>query len=228
MPRKRIGYLETRTAFKVYLLTLLLILPVPAISDDSFVDFKWALLRDSQDGGVRSIDFNTNPSVTNGDRLRFYFELMNSLYIYLYVLTSEHDLEPLFPASLKDYEVAPLPPGRLYIPKNNQRFLVQGAKGTETFHMLVSPKRLLKLEKQTRAYVKNKNDPDRKADLLDGIKTIKREYFQLTSRVKQGESILGIMVSPRTKGNPANNEKFVTNHVKTGSFFGKTLTIDHR
>lgn len=228
MPRYIIGSSRTKVLMTIFLLTLLLILPAPAISDGSSVEFNWALLSNTEDSGVRSIDFKNKPSVTNDDRLRFYFELIDPLYIYLYIFTSEHDLEPLFPGNLKDYDIAPIQPGHFYTPKNNQRFLVQGEKGTETFHLLVSPKRLLKLEKQTRAYIKDKNDPNRKAELLNGIKTIKREHFQLTSRVQQGESILGIMVNPRTKGNTANQETIVTNHVKTRNFFGKTFSVEHR
>ena len=95
MPRKMIGSSEIKVGLTILSITLLLLLPVPAISDGSSVQFNWALLCNSRNGSVRSIDFKTKPSVTNDDRLRFFFELEDPLYIYLYILTSEHVLEPL-------------------------------------------------------------------------------------------------------------------------------------
>lgn len=228
MLRKTIGFSETKVILAILLSGLFLLLPVIAISADDTVEFNWALLCKSQTGEVRSIDFEKKPSVVNDDRLRFFFELTDPLYIYLYIFTSEHVLEPLFPYNLKDYETAPMQPGQYYIPGDSQRFLVQGKKGAEVFHLLVSYQRLLGLEDQTRDYLKNKNDPNSKAELLNAIKTVKREMFQLTSRVQQGESILGIMIKPRTKGIATNQETIISNHVKTRNFFGKTLSLEHR
>ena len=105
----------SKIKMKILLLTLLSIFISlfsvhQAFNEDS-LQFNWALLKKMSNGLAVSVDFDQNPTVTNGDQLQFYFAMPAPILIYLYLFSSEKELDILFPINTEVYEQGPLKPG---------------------------------------------------------------------------------------------------------------------
>ena len=98
----------------------------------------------------------------------------------------------------------------------------------ETIHFLISVTRLSDLEKLTERCLADKGSGEKKAQLLNQIKLIKRQRFELTSTVERGETILGGIIQPLTRGKSNIPKNILVNKVKMDRFYGKTLQINHR
>ena len=98
------------------------------------VGFRWAILADSGDG-MRPLDFSGSPPIVfSGTGLQIYLEHLDNCHIYLYLLDSQDELTPLYPAE-KGYYNYGFPRGPKFIPPGDQSFAFVPPPGNETFFL---------------------------------------------------------------------------------------------
>jgi len=149
------------------------------------VKFNWALVAwidpDGRDKVVNitqdALTKDFKLTVSPGDKIAMYVKPGENTYVYLYLLGSRENLEPIFPTNMnKETLENEFTPGRAtYIPGKNEWFTFDENKGTETFYLLVSKNRLTRLEELTKNYIdarEEKKDLARRR-VLDEIVNVK-------------------------------------------------------
>jgi len=200
----------------------------PPVSPDALA-FKWAFVaRIDPDGRNKVVNIAKNdldntkiPSVSAGDKIALYIEPLEHTYIYIYLLDAGNNLELIFPTSM-DSEVLQneFSPGvGTYIPGKYEWFSFDENKGSETFYLVASPKRLEKLEELTRNYVNADEDQAfAKQEILDEIKGKKR-LVAFKTRLERPIAFGG-----RIRGLEIDIAKLAV-EVEADHFYSKTIRI---
>jgi len=117
------------------------------------------------------------PALTAGDKISFYVEPGENTYVYIYLVDSRGNLEPIFPTSMDMNVLASefTNGNSTYIPGKFEWFSLDENKGTETFYVIASSTRLKKLEELTSNYINTEGDKEvLKQMVLDEIKGQKK------------------------------------------------------
>jgi len=191
----------------------------------------WAFVGYSKgDTGGELVSIDKDIQLKSGDKFKFYFEMMQSGYLYLITCSSQGELYLLFPQNLGQYNVPP-PAGSFYIPAGVNWFQLDDQKGQERFYLLVSKQRLLEFESLLKAY--HSAQGAQKKAFKDGVvKEIKRLRWKHRKFKKSAERPVAIM--GQTRGikkaklpDAAAVSKLATS-IEASNFFSRTFTIDHQ
>lgn len=213
----------TTTLFLVIALCCTSIWVKAAAADEGKVSFKWAFLQTSKQKNMEEvIDFNKRPKVASGDKLRLYLKPIENAYIYVFLQSSQHGLDLVFPAQIDAYKNAPLYGKDLWVPGKTKFFEMDDSRGTEKFILLASAERLMNLEEITAKYLAT-HENDAKAKLLEAIKKTRKSFSSLASATEKGVPIAGTF---RTRGGEDALPGHAT-HVEADRFYSKTLRLKH-
>ena len=99
------------------------------------VEFRWAILAESE-GRMQGLDFSGVPPVVHsGTALQIYLEHIENCHIYLFLLDSSDLLTPLYPTASGYYNYG-FPRGPKFIPPGDESFAFVPPAGIETFYLI--------------------------------------------------------------------------------------------
>jgi hypothetical protein len=187
------------------------------------VSMRWAVLADSSDGSMRSLDFVGSPVVFSGTALQIYVEHLDNCHIYLYLLDSGQNLTPLYPDKSGFYDYG-FPRGPKLIPPADQSFTFVPPAGIETLLLIGSVERLFQLEKLTQQFIENPDQMGQQKLLLSQIDTLLDSQEE---RSRKAEDIEKVSVKYKT-AEGIQERRFEAVEVTISDFYGRRLRIDHR
>ena len=199
---------------------------------DDAVSFRWAFgAMVGQKGDRRLVAITRDTVLKTGDRLKLLLQLKNRCFVYLFYRTVEDDIFLLFPYTLQQFDTDYKTDKKYYIPKGGTWFELDRNVGLETFYLLASAKRLLKLETLYKEYgsVSDKKKKDLTSQLLSEIRKIKRKHRKLASPAERpiaiGGNVRGVVKDEQSAFPDIDP---IASEVSTSNFYGKTFTIDHK
>ena len=196
------------------------------------VSFRWAFgAMVGQKGDRRLVAITRDTVLKTGDRLKLLLQLKNRCFVYLFYRTVEDDIFLLFPYTLQQFDTDYKTEKKYYIPKGGTWFELDRNVGLETFYLLASAKRLLKLETLYKEHcsISDKKKKDLTSQLLSEIRKIKRKHRKLASPAERPIAIGG-----NVRGEVKDDQSAfpdidpIASEVSTSNFYGKTFTIDHK
>jgi len=184
-----------------------------------------------QKGDRRLVAITRDTVLKTGDRLKLLLQLKNRCFVYLFYRTVEDDIFLLFPYTLQQFDTDYKTEKKYYIPKGGTWFELDRNVGLETFYLLASAKRLLKLETLYKEHcsISDKKKKDLTSQLLSEIRKIKRKHRKLASPAERPIAIGG-----NVRGEVKDDQSAfpdidpIASEVSTSNFYGKTFTIDHK
>ncbi len=207
-------------------------IPEKASVSPDLVEFKWALVARIDPEGRNKVvniakdaltkDFKL--TVSPGDKIGVYVEPVENAYVYLYLLDSRKNIELIFPTSMNKSTIQSefTPRKGTYIPGRYEWFTFDENRGTETFYLIVSKKRVTRLEELTKNYL----DADErgkelaKQKLLDEITGVKKDIaFKTTLErpLSYGGIIRGLEIDIAR----------LAVEVEAENFYSKTIRVKH-
>ena len=171
-------------------------LPEAHGAEDSF-SFTWGFFLKDSGGSIRSLSFEGQELVANGDLLRIYLELRDRSYVYLYLFDSVEDLYMVFPPGPGFYSGGFPAWHKTYIPSGRNWFTLDDIKGTEKFFLLASPTRLTDLEELTGRFMADRDDSDLQDFMLKflqekiGMFSVGSSFDSVPAKVPHGK-LMGI------------------------------------
>jgi len=207
-------------------------LPEKASVSPDLVEFKWALVARTDPEGKNKVvniakdaltkDFKLN--VSPGDKIGVYIEPVENAYVYLYLLDSRKNLELIFPTSMNKSTIQSefTPRKGTYIPGKYEWFTFDENKGTETFYLIASKKRVTRLEELTKNYLDAVERDKELAmqKLLDEITGVKKDIaFKTTLErpLSYGGIIRGLEIDIAR----------LAVEVEAENFYSKTIRVKH-
>ena len=196
------------------------------------VSFRWAFgAMVGQKGDRRLVAITRDTVLKTGDRLKLLLQLKNRCFVYLFYRTVEDDIFLLFPYTLQQFDTDYKTEKKYYIPKGGTWFELDRNVGLETFYLLASAKRLLKLETLYKEHcsISDKKKKDLTSQLLSEIRKIKRKHRKLASPAERpiaiGGNVRGVVKDEQSAFPDIDP---IASEVSTSNFYGKTFTIDHK
>jgi len=189
------------------------------------MSFKWAIILANPKGERGTLSITKNTTVFSGDSLSIFIRPIERAYVYLYLVDSNDDLSLLFPARISDFDKDYSLAEEYRIPELKLDY----HKGTETFFLLASVKRLEKLESLTKAYdsASGRAGEAAKSKVIDEITNIQVEVRKaMTDPVETPTPILGTM---RTRG--VKEETEISSYaieVSAKNIYSKTIKLEHK
>ena len=207
-------------------------IPEKASVSPDLVEFKWALVARTDPEGKNKVvniakdaltkDFKLN--VSPGDKIGVYIEPVENAYVYLYLLDSRKNLELIFPTSMNKSTIQSefTPRKGTYIPGKYEWFTFDENKGTETFYLIASKKRVTRLEELTKNYLDAVERDKELAmqKLLDEITGVKKDIaFKTTLErpLSYGGIIRGLEIDIAR----------LAVEVEAENFYSKTIRVKH-
>ena len=188
------------------------------------MSFKWAIIIADNKGERGTMCITKNTTVFSGDLLSIFIQPIERAYVYLYLVDSNDDLFLLFPARISDFD-KDYSFGKKYHILEKEK--LTPPKGTETFFLLASVKRLEKLESLTKAYNSAFSRLVQKAaqsKVIDEINDFKVEVRKaMTDPVETSTPILGTM---RTRGEEEETDYAI--EVSAKDIYSKTIRLEHK
>ena len=201
-----------------------------AEAGDGEVKFRWAfgLLEAAGAGGVVT-RVGGDTEMKSGDRIKMYIEPATDGFIYLFYLSSQGDLERLFPAGSDPLRAGS--PG-VYIPQGDLWFRLDDHPGTETFYLLASSRRLKAVESAFERYLDGQDSASRQelqANVIEEIRRVRKARRKLTAAAERpipvGASLRGVT---QDKASPHGDLAAMAVEISAEDFYSRTFTIDHR
>ena len=192
------------------------------------MSFKWAIILANPKGERGTLSITKNTTVFSGDSLSIFIRPIERAYVYLYLVDSNDDLFLLFPARISDFDKDYSFGKKYHIPEK-EKWKITPPKGTETFFLLASVKRLEKLESLTKAYdsASGRAGEAAKSKVIDEITNIQVEVRKaMTDPVETPTPILGTM---RTRG--VKEETEISSYaieVSAKNIYSKTIKLEHK
>jgi hypothetical protein len=183
--------------------------------------FSWAVLTDTP-AGVQALDFTTPPVLPGGATFQVHIGQQPGAFIYLYLLDSSGGLYFLFPKTTDYYATHPPAEETFRIPEADKRFELVPPPGEEKIYLLASSSRLTELENLTAAYLLDRTNPERRAAVLQELKSIRRRHSRLAQTTEISVPVAGTI---RTRGEK--DDSFDAFEVETVDFYSRTLRINH-
>ncbi len=213
-------------------LALLLLLNPGFLTAESKTEvvFNWAFVRQAQDGELKALDSASTARSEPGELFKIFLQPVQNAYIYVYLHDAQNELHLLFPGRIEDLDSRNYQDRKYYLPEGEDWFILDEAKGVEKFHLLVSSKRLLKLEALTKAYIdlkakaKSSQDSIRIAmqRVLEEIARIRQQHSKLIVLAEKPVSIAG-----GVRGQDRAVEGFAV-EIRAQEFYSKTFRVEHR
>jgi hypothetical protein len=236
------GVYKMRYIFQLLFITAFLLIAGEGYSSEEEsgggqeMSFKWAIILANPKGERGTLSITKNTTVFSGDSLSIFIRPIERAYVYLYLVDSNDDLSLLFPARISDFDKDYSLAEEYRIPELKLDY----HKGTETFFLLASVKRLEKLESLTKVHMsaldrarEEKDNPSRlvqeaaKSKVIDEITNIQVEVRKaMTDPVETPTPILGTM---RTRG--VKEETEISSYaieVSAKNIYSKTIKLEHK
>lgn len=179
----------------------------------------------------RLVAITRDTVLKTGDHLKLLLQLKSRCFVYLFYRTAEDEIYLLFPYDLKQFESDYKKDQKYYIPKGGAWFKLDKNVGLETFYLIASAERLLKLEAIYRKYdsVADKNKKEFGKQILTEIRTIKSKHRNLATLAERPIQIGG-NVRGTTKDEDAKFPDIdpIASEVSAANFYSKTFTIEHQ
>jgi hypothetical protein len=157
---------------------------------ESSIRFSWAFVYQSSDQQVRAIDYSeTIVRLHSGDRFKIYLKPSSPCCFYVFLYDAQENLRPLFMETTQA--------GKSYsLPQSESWFYLDEHGGIEVFYLIVSARRLRKLEALTKKFsALEVSGGDRlltqKYKALDEIKRIIKQYSSLADVAQQPVPVAG-------------------------------------
>ncbi len=184
------------------------------------MSFKWATILADNKGERGTLSITKNTTVFSGDLLSIFIQPIERAYVYLYLVDSNDDLSLLFPARISDFDKDYSFGKKYHIPGK-----ITPPKGTETFFLLASVKRLEKLESLTKAHMfaSGRAREAAKAKVIAEIKDVKRDFSGLKEFAEKPTPLLSTM---RTRG--VEEETDYAIEVSAKDIYSKTIRLEHK
>ncbi len=192
--------------------------------------FKWAIILVDHKGERGTLSITKNTTIFSGDSMSIFIQPKESAYIYLYLVDSKDDLLLLFPDRISDFD-KDYSFGKGYrIPGEGRWLTIDQHKGTETFFLLASVKRLEKLEALTRSHTSASGRAREAAKLkvIAEIKNVKRDFSRLKVFAEKPTPILGTM---HRRGGGGGEEIEINSYaieVSAKDIYSKTIRLEHK
>jgi len=132
-----------------------LFLPEAACADahESKIKFHWAFVALVGNGGNRVLEpIEGDTFLRSGDQFKMMVKLESHCYVYVIYRNAQDGVKLLFPYTLDQFEHNSLKHERHYIPTGDAWFERGRYVGRESFYLVASPVRLVKLEEFFVAY----------------------------------------------------------------------------
>jgi hypothetical protein len=214
------------------LFAIFVILPGTAASQkETNVHFIWAfgaLVGSETDQQMVAV--KTKTQLHSGDNIKFYLQLLNECYVYLFYYSSQGQLDMLFPAPGDD--AAEYVRRKIFIPAGDAWFRLDESVGKEKFFLIAATRPLYDLEALYRDHLRLTEPAQIQASarhILDEIKAINRQNSPLTAPaerpVRLGGNMRGVS---KAAPKPSPDVADLASEVLAADFFSRTFTIDHR
>jgi len=196
------------------------------------VCFRWAFgAMVGPENDRRLVAITRDTELKTGDQLKMLVELQKKCFVYVIYHTRQDEVHMLFPYNIQQFTTEYTPFTKYYIPQGNMWFELDENIGSETFYLLASAQRLIKLEALFKTH--SSADPVRKHQLgkqiIAEIHTIKRRYRTFTTTAERpvpiGGSVRGITKEKKTRCPDIDP---IAAEVSASTFYSRTFTIDHR
>ena len=166
---------------------------------DSPILFSWALIFQGSDGITKPIDYNDNVvRLESGDRFKFYLNPPKSCYIYLYLYDAQKNLFLVFPEDFELFEQSTQISRNYELPGVNSWFYLDENRGTETFFLIASTRRLNELEQSTLRHLEDRTASGQnlrvltsKHEVLDEIRRLIKETSYLADVAQKPIAVAG-------------------------------------
>jgi hypothetical protein len=167
----------------------------------------------------------------SGDRLKLFIEPRSAIHVYLFHLSTEGELDFLFPGEGQSARILPGSP--LHIPDGTRWFQLDTHTGQEKFFLLVSAQQLHRLESlyAQHATLKEKAALQSSADsIMNEIKQLRLKHKDLSAPAEKPVRIGGSLrgQTPKDASIFPDVTPLASEISAPGGFYGRTFTIDHR
>lgn len=166
-----------------------------------------------------------------GDELKMLLEIEEKCYAYVIYQGPKDQIRLLFPYAVSDLHQAYQESKVYYIPREEGWFELDDQVGQETFHLLVSSKRLRTLEGLIAQYdtVGSEDKPALAAEIVAEIKRLRRQHRSLKAPAERPVQIVGrIRGADETaeRGRPDIDRLAI--EISAETFYSRTFTIEHK
>lgn len=232
--------MKNRTSqISLFLVLLPLLIGLPAwhglfaqaVKKDGTVSFKWAF--GALTGAAKERKFvpvTRDTILSSGDEIKLAFEFTKPCFVYLVHQSPDGEISMLFPYDSKQYDTNYEVGKSYYVPKGQSWFELDETVGKETFHLLASSFRLMKLENLLRDYLNSpqENKATLARDVISEIITLRRQERLMATAAERPSTIGGGVRSTDKSGKARPDVTRIAIEVATASFYSKSITIDHR
>jgi len=196
------------------------------------VTFNWAFgALVGKESERKLISITRDTVLKTGDQFKMMVELKRKCFVYLIYHSGQGEVQLLFPNNIKQFSDNYKTLEKYYIPQGDLWFALDENVGQETFYLLVSVKRLTKLETLLNDHesADPKGKPALTTKILTEIRKIKRQYRTLTAAAERPVSIGGTVRGVTKNQNiPLNDVASLAVEITATDFYSRTFTIEHK
>ena len=196
------------------------------------VCFRWAFgAMVGPENDRRLVAITRDTELKTGDQIKILVELQNRCFVYVIYRTKQDEVHLLFPYNIQQFAAEYILFKKYYIPQGNMWFELDENIGSETFYLLASAQRLIKLETLFKKYVSAETIGKQELvkQILAEIRKVKRRYRKFTTIAERpvpiGGSVRGITKEEKTRCPDIDP---IAAEVSATTFYSRTFTIDHR
>jgi len=200
--------------------------------EEKHVRFRWAFgALFMSEKKPRLVSLERNTVLKSGDQLKAFLELREKCYVYLVYHSAQGEIVLLFPSNTDELSGGFEEKNHYYIPEGEKWFELDNHPGKETFYLIASMERLMKLEALFRRYasLSAAEKGDCRDQILTEIQDLKRRHRQFRTAAERPVQIVGGIRGgdeiPKAAGfDPAS----MAVEISAQKFYSKTFTIDHQ
>ena len=203
-----------------------------AEENEKNVCFRWAFgAMVGAENDRRLVAITRDTMLKGGDQIKMLVELKKKCFVYLLYHSAEKEVHMLFPYEIQQFDTDYKMREKYYIPQGTGWFELDANVGRESFYLLASARRLVRLETLVGSYTSA--DPGKKPELakqiLGEIRKLKKAHRKFTTTAERpvaiGGNVRGIKKDKVVRTPDLDPIAAV---VSATDFYSKTFTIDHQ
>lgn len=228
--------------FKLSLLTLLLVAFCFVLSgsprtnaeqkEDKNVCFRWAFgAIVGAENNLKFVSITRDTILKTGDQFKMLVELQKKCFVYVIYHSTQSEVYMLFPYHLQQFSIDYTTAKKYYMPQGDMWFELDENVGRETFYLLASAQRLIKLEALFEKHISagTVRKQELVKQILTEIRKIKRQHRKFTTIPERpmpiGGSVRGITKDEKA---PLPDIATIAVEISANNFYSRTFTIDHQ
>ncbi len=191
---------------------------------DNDIHIAWSFVAKTSSGDNPTlIPITKDTELKSGDQLQMMVELKKKCFVYLFYKSTGSDIHLLFPYAFGQFDADYGAPAKFFIPKDKTRmFTLNESTGLETFYLLVSEKRLSKLEDLF-------NDHSAIATLEEKDASVQKIVAEIRALRKRHKKFKTSAERPVTIGGSIRGDiEDYKVEIEAKTFYGRSFTIDHK